>query len=118
MKQKLKDIIKPLLIAIIPSVIFIALCVYSDAYCSKHRATYEFTVTDKWQDTHGGFLKGTSTAYNITVSVKKIKKEGKYVHEQPYETIQTKRVSHGFYNRHELGSKWEGESPHLFMYDR
>jgi len=37
---------------------------------------------------------------------------------RPFQTIQTRRVSHRFYNSHKVGSKWTGKSPHLFMYDR
>lgn len=105
----------------VTAVLVIALIVFSNywtEYKDSHSAIYEFTVTDRWQDAHGRFLKGASTAYNITVSVKKIKKEGKWVADQSFKTIQTKRVSHGFYNSHEVGSKWTGSSPRLFMYDR
>ena len=101
--------------------LFIALNVFSNCwkeYRDSHSAIYEFTVTDKWQDTHGKFLKGASTAYNIEVRVVKVRKEGKWIADQPFQTIQTKRVSHRFYNSHEVGSKWNGTSPHLFMYDR
>ena len=114
----MKDIIITLAVTIVLIIALIVFSNYWNRYRDSHSAIYEFTVTDRWKDTHGGFLKGASTAYNITVSVKKIKKEGEWIADQPFQTIQTKRVSHGFYNRHEVGSKWEGESPRLFMYDR
>ena len=91
---------------------------YWKEYSGSYSAIYEFTVTDKWQDTHGKFLKGASTAYNIEVRVVKVRKGGKWIADQSFQTIQTKRVSHRFYNSHEVGSKWTGSSPHLFMYDR
>ena len=114
----MKDLIITLAVTIVLCVALVVFSNYWKGYRDSHSAIYEFTVTDRWQDTHGKFLKGASTAYNIEVHVVKVRKEGKWIAEQPFQTIQTRRVSHGFYNRHEIGSKWKGESPLLRMYDR
>lgn len=121
MKEKSKKRMKDAGIIITACLAFIGvialLNIYAD-YHNKNLAAYEFTVIDRWQDMHGGILRGSSTAYNIKVRVEKVKKEGKWVAEQPFEAVQTRRVSYGFYSTHKVGCEWRGESPHLFMYDR
>lgn len=114
----MKDLIITLTGTIVLVIALIMFGNYWTEYKDSHSAIYEFTVTDKWQDTHGKFLKGASTAYNIEVRVVKVRKGGKWIADQSFQTIQTKRVSHRFYNSHEVGSKWTGSSPHLFRYDR
>lgn len=114
----MKDLIITLAVTIVLLIALIVSSNYWTKYRDSHSAIYEFTVTDKWQDNHSRFLRGASTAYNIEVHVVKVRKEGKWIADRPFQTIQTKRVSHRFYNSHEVGSKWKGESPLLRMYDR
>jgi len=104
MKNKIRNIII-IIISIIITFSLIFGLAFLGSKTSGGNDEYSYEIIDKWQDSSGKFLRGSTTVYHLRIKATRLNENQWSMDRSGIHHIKS---GYAFYSRHNVGDKWVG----------